>query len=390
MPIAIISVCADQSLQEALDYVSEMQRLGPVGKIGHYIDPDDTLKFNTGSETTLVAFVSLDGDPAGGLQTAEILRQSEDPKIEVIVASSSRDVDLLLGIVKEGKFGFLPLPANTGDVMAALKRTGQMQQAKRAGVIREAGKVYLFAGVSGGGGTTTIATHVALSLASEGKKTILVDHHRLLGHAALYLNIQNSGRSIYDLIQNEGRLDESLLESYVARHSSCLDLLCSPEVAGDSASGMGDTFKRIIAFLRSQYSYVIFDSDASDVESGITAAEAEKVFFVVSAEVAPLRDLSRYSELYGKDDPKYQVVVNHEGRSPVTASHVADTTGLEVVATFAELDGDISAATNAGRPVASDVRSFHSSLRELLNVIDPREETQPETKKSFWPFRRKS
>ncbi len=129
--------------------------------------------------------------------------------------------------------------------------------------------------------TTTIASHVAVALASEGKKTILVDHHRELGHVALYLNVQNNGRSIYDLVTNEERLDDSLLSSYVVQHNIGLDVLCSPESWAVRVERDVEAFKKALSFLRSRYRYVIFDSVASDPELSIVAAEAERVYFVV-------------------------------------------------------------------------------------------------------------
>ncbi len=53
----------------------------------------------------------------------------QHPRFGVVVASSSRDVDVVLSIVKSG-YGFLSLPATPGEAMVALKRAVQVEQAQ--------------------------------------------------------------------------------------------------------------------------------------------------------------------------------------------------------------------------------------------------------------------
>lgn len=382
MPISIISIKADHSFRELLENISQSHHLGPVAVLDDYIDPTShVVQVNAEPGDTPVAFISLDDDCEAGLATAAIFQKMQRPRFGVVAASSSRDAEVIIRIVKSG-YCFLSLPATGDETVAALKKvaaTGNSQAGPKS-----SGRVFAFAGTSGGAGTTTIAGHVAVALATEGNRTILVDHHRGLGHQALYLDIHNNGQSIYELIKNAAGLDDSLLSSYVIPHVSGLDVLCSPEVVvGNMESAAGD-LTDVISFLRTRYSYVIFDSVAGDPDLEAVASVAERVFFVTSAEVAPMRDLLRYAEYYGKGDSKYQVVVNHEGRSVITASHVASHTGLAVAAKFAELVSSVPAATNAGKTVGPEVRGFHESLNDLLNVIDPQEVPEGEQPKKSW------
>lgn len=384
MSFSIISFSAGPQLREALEFASQVMHYDPVKAFDGYITPADKIEPTSGTDTTPIVVVSLDDNPDAGLVTAEIFSKMQNPKFRVIVASSSRDVDVILGIVKAGH-ELLSLPTTTGEVVTALKRVTPAAHMQAA--VKDAGKIYLFAGTSGGGGTTTIATHVAVALATEGKKTLLVDYHRMLGHAALYLYIENKGRSIYDCVENASRLDDDLLGSYIVRHpGSELDVLCSPEVVtAGSWEDKLDAFKSVVSFLRSQYSYIIFDMNASDSQIGFLSAEAEKVFFVTSAEVAPMRDLLRYSDFLGsKGNPKFQVVVNHEGRSAITASDLGKHTGLVVAAKFAEIAGHVPTATNAGKTVEPEVHGFHESLNALLNAIDPQPVQEAPKKKSWF------
>ncbi len=68
--------------------------------------------------------------------------------------SSSRDVDMILEIVRGGKYGFLDVPTTAADVVEAIKRIVPSQTQPPAATKKD-GKVYVCAGVNGGAGNTT-------------------------------------------------------------------------------------------------------------------------------------------------------------------------------------------------------------------------------------------
>jgi pilus assembly protein CpaE len=212
-----------------LKAVAKGLHAGSVYNVDHYISPGDGTQYSGGPDVTLVAFVSIDDNKEQGFETAEILLNHPDAEFNIIIVSSSRDGDLILEVLRGGKYGFLALPSTAPEIIAVVNRIVPAQP-HAAALAKKDGKVYVCAGVNGGAGNTTIAVNLAVSLAERGKKTLLVDHHPLLGHAGLYLNLQASARSIYGLIENAGRIDSSLLSSYILGHVSGLDVLCSPEI----------------------------------------------------------------------------------------------------------------------------------------------------------------
>ncbi len=387
MAFAIISVCIDEQFHESLQHAAMALQAGSIYSFDHYISPHDVTQYNGGDDVIPVAFVSIDDNKEHGFETAEILRNHHEAEFKVIIVSSSRDVDLILEVIRDDKYGFLALPATATEVITAIRRLVPAQPQVPVSTKRD-GKVYVLAGVNGGAGATTIAVNLAVALTESGKRTLLVDHHPLLGHAGLFLNLPASSRSIYGLIENADRIDSSLLSSYILEHDSGLDVLCSPEIRATTGESKPEIFKKVLAFLRAQYECVIVDSDAGSVEAEIVCNEADRTFFVVSAEVAPLRDLMRYVESYGKNDVKFQIVVNHEGRSAITAEHISDKAGLPVVARFPHLNGTVSAAVNAGKTIPADVRGFSEPLNALLRVIDPRESKKVIKRSWFYLGRR--
>ena len=182
MALEIISVCTDKQFQESLKAVAKSLHAGSVYNVDHYISPGDGTQYSGGPDVTLVAFVSIDDNKEQGFESAEILLNHPDAEFNIILVSSSRDGDLILEVLRGGKYGFLALPSTAPEIIAAINRIVPAQP-HAAALAKKDGKVYVCAGVNGGAGNTTIAVNLAVSLAERGKKTLLVDHHPLLGHA---------------------------------------------------------------------------------------------------------------------------------------------------------------------------------------------------------------
>ena len=75
-----------------------------------------------------------------------------------------------------------------------------------------------------------MAVHLGSFLAQRhAQKTLIVDQHPYLGHVALLLGMDGHSYNLHELLHNISRLDLMLLKSYVAHHSSGVDVLPSPD-----------------------------------------------------------------------------------------------------------------------------------------------------------------
>lgn len=371
MRTIIFSICADEGLLASLEAVATEKEFGTVGHADQYIQSaGDAVDLPLGRDVSnAIAFVCLDGDLEAGLNTVKALEKVKKHQVQVIAAGSTRNPDDLLRIMGAGVSSFLPLPATTEDIIGVLGRVSD----QRVALNNRKGGVFLFMGASGGIGTTTIASHVAVALAkTPGTRVLLVDLHKELGHVAIYLGVKNSGHTFDDVVAGFGSLDSALLDSLLVKHESGLSILCSPERYIHGAKHFDSkSVQRAIEFLRNHYDYIIFDGHPASPDADAVAAVADKAYMVASAEVASLRDLTRYVDHFGKDPERFQVVVTNDGKSAVTASHVSSTCGLPVIARFSQVDGAVATAINAGRLISRDVKSFHEPLSEILLQIGP-------------------
>lgn len=379
MTLALISIAADSALRTTLDGAARNLGLAAAIHLDNYVSAGGRIDYESDPGTLAVVFIALDQEGGAALETAKALRVVPNAHFQIVLASEAMDMGLMRKLLLAGEDTLLPLPATAPEVVTLLNRLSQ--KARDAGS-DAGGRIILFAGVNGGAGTTTLATHTAVRLAEEGKRTLLVDGRRKLGHAGLYLGLSQSRGSLWTLAAS-AKLDDSLVASFVVAHSSGLDVLCSASQIEEDFSFTGDSLGEAMKFLKAHYDFVLADVAASEETTPSLIAAADMVLFVATAEVAPLRDLTRWSSFYGAGDGRFHSVITHLGRGPITARHIEQTSGLPMAASLPELNGDVSSAINAGELVDGRVKEFYGAINSILDLAAPRPAQQEEVK-SGW------
>src|ERR1041385_8630173 len=85
-------------------------------------------------------------------------------------------------------------------------------------------------GAKGGCGVTSLVTQLGALLSTTlSRKTLIIDLHPDFGDTALYLGLTKYRYHFFELVENNDRLDAELLQSFLAKHSSGLDLIPAPE-----------------------------------------------------------------------------------------------------------------------------------------------------------------
>src|SRR5207237_9812667 len=126
--------------------------------------------------------------------------------------------------MRVGAKEFIERPTTTTDLLEAFVRVTSAQRKSQKEEIR--GKVFTIANAKGGNGATTIAVNLALALQAAHGDVALIDIAPL-GHTALHMNLKPLF-SVTDAVRNLHRLDSSLLESFMTRHESGLQVLAGP------------------------------------------------------------------------------------------------------------------------------------------------------------------
>jgi pilus assembly protein CpaE len=393
----LLAVRANSELVTLLERVAGSQGLG-VGKISQYLTNGSRIDLSQLSpDAPCIAFIDFT-DVEQGIRTAEALSANATPRIWPVAVSLTSDNDILLRAMRAGCSEFLRWPATDSQVDSALGNVLRRVTAMENESSRN-GRMVALIGVRGGAGATTLAVHTSLALAGlPNKNILLVDLKRQLGHVAVYLNLTNSGYSFSTIVGDIHRLDGALLHTMLVRHSTGLSVLCSP----DDCSSLSDATRRqhfrpepptvevidrVLALLRAESDFTIFDADPALPETAALAQRADQVFIVSPLDIASMRDVSRYLDMLGRNQDRQKLIITRAGRGPLTLEMMANSAGIPFAATFPDLSEPISAAINAGHQVPQQVHGFHDNLNAVLGLID--EEAVPAPRKgSFFGLKR--
>ncbi|HEY4904462.1 MAG TPA: AAA family ATPase [Candidatus Sulfotelmatobacter sp.] len=250
--------------------------------------------------------VTLVDIPPDNSQTAlraiELLHQ-EAPESAVFAIGSLTQPQVIVNAMRAGAREFIERPTTTTDLLEAFVRlTAAQRRVKQEG---PRGKVFCVINAKGGSGATTVAVNLALALQSSHGQTAMVDVAPL-GHAALHLNVKPLF-SVADATRNLHRMDASLLESFMVRHNSGLQLL-----AGTSTPAAMDTstaeFVKLFDMMVSHYRYVVVDvSTRFDASSRLVANLSECVLLVACTDVASLWSAARVQQYLGESGGRERV-----------------------------------------------------------------------------------
>jgi pilus assembly protein CpaE len=160
---------------------------------------------------------------------------------------------------------------------------------------------------------TTVAANFAIALTKEDAgKVVIVDMDLQLGEVALGLGL-TPPFSVLDALRNEMRLDTDFLTSLLARHTSGLSVLASPEPYTSftpAASGV----QRLFSLLRHEFAFVVVDAGTAATGGAEEALFnlADTVYLVTEVSIPALRNARRLLSLLADRErmPHVEVLLN--------------------------------------------------------------------------------
>jgi pilus assembly protein CpaE len=375
---AIFSVCADGDVvQVAISATSNIPGAHFAGEFRDYITAEKRPQFSPvlKNADSCVALIDFDRDPELAIETTERLHQIFLKKIGIIGIGARLDAGILLRAVRNGCSEFLTKPVSLIDLISSLNRFNEVL-AVDPNAQSSLGRVISFFGAKGGVGTTMLAVHLAIFLVRQhGKKVLLIDHKQQLGHVALYLGLKDTQYHFEELLHNADRLDSELLNGFIVRHRSGLDIIASPELSGSPRETTSDEFERVMDFLRREYDFVLIDSSvAYQATKHSLVEQSDEVFIVSTPDVAALRDLARMVESLSLSDSatnKLHLVVNRSTASDsVTPEQIEKTVRFPISVAVPNNYFELLRAINDGEPISPQRRSeFNQALSRWANQI---------------------
>lgn len=356
---AVFSVCASLDVTTAAMAASDgIPGTEFAGEFQEYITAERRPQFSSllRNAPSSVAIVDCDRDPEFALLTMERLQQVFNNRIHMVAVSTRVETGFLMRAMRAGCNEFMSKPLDAKQLSEAFRR---FQAGNLAGKGPQSiGRIICFYGVKGGVGTTTLAVHLALHLVRKhGKRVLLIDHKHELGHVALHLGIRENIYHFDDLIRNVDRLDADLLQGFVTRHASGLDVLPSPDTCAKGHEDSNEALERVMDYLKRRYDFILLDSSmryGTSLQALMIASE--EVALISTPDLPALRDLARHIEhMNAMTDltSKLRVIINRSTSEDAVAPPQVEASircpiSLAVPNNFSQL----LEAINSGEPVA--------------------------------------
>lgn len=328
-----------------------------------------------------VTLVDIPADNAAlALRAIELMHQ-EMPEGAIFAVGTLNQPQVIVNAMRAGAREFIERPTNTTDLLEAFVRLTSAQRRGRQEGLR--GKVYSVINAKGGNGATTVAVNLALALQSAYGQTALIDLAPL-GHTALHMNLKPVF-TVSDATRNLHRMDASLLESFMTRHSGGLQLLAGSNVPATLDPSTAE-FVRLFDMLVSHYRYVVVDASSRfDAATRLIASLSETVLLVACSDVASLWSAARVHQYLGESGGRERVrlVLNRFRKVPGFSEADAETAvGAKLLWRVPNQYFAVSSAIDRGTPVMdqrnSEIARCFAGLAQELTRNDA------EVKRTAW------
>ena len=264
--------------------------------LGHLAGPAAPVLLVLGADVPLTTSFALAGQ-------ADVVA----PGTSVVVVATA-DADLWLHAMRAGVRDVLSPRATAADVQAVLTRALDLAAARRAAVApvpvaAPAHRLVVVASPKGGVGKTTVATNLAVGLATaEPGSTVLVDLDVQFGDVASALALTPQ-YTLPDTVHGAATNDPLVLKTFLTRHPSGLLVIAGSDspAAGDGVTAAD--VARLLDMLVREFRHVVVDTAPGLSEHTLTALErATDLVLMSSMDVPGIRGLRKEMDVLAELD----------------------------------------------------------------------------------------
>jgi pilus assembly protein CpaE len=349
------------------------------------------------SQTTPdVAIIDIDSDDEKAMQLVENIAKTY-PDTGIVVVSSRTDGQMILRAMRAGAREFLTSPVQIDELVGSLDRVASTSDGKQRS---NAGSIISVAGASGGVGNTSIAVNLAVALAANpDRSVVLIDLDLALGDADVFLDMIPD-YTLLDVAQNISRLDLALLRKSLTKHETGVYLLPRPVQIEDISSISNEDFKRVLGLLKASFTHLVIDLSKSYSRLDIAALEASQhIVLLTQLDLPCLRNVVRLLsslEVYEGVNEKINIVVNRAGldKTQISSAKAEETIDREIFWRIPNNYPVISECRNNGVPLLQNAKNaaITHSICELADklsgesLVEDEDDLEKKDKKSWLKF----
>jgi len=350
-----------------------------------------------------VALMDINMPDMDGIAATESIRE-ELPHIQIIILSVQGDPNYMRRAMLAGARDFLTKPPMVDELIAAIRRAGQIAHQERkkseefypvdaSGAAARGqfsqhtssyGKVIVVYSPKGGVGCTTLTTNLAVTLHNEETPVVILDGNLQFGDLTLVLN-ERGRNSIIDLAPRADELDGEIVDDVLITHRQTgVKILAAPQRPEHAEDVTGDQYGKILAYLRRLYSYVIVDAESALSSIVLSAFDASSlVILVANQDIPSINDARLFldlSDVIGLDRDRILFVINkYDKRIAITPESIGENLRKEISVIVPSDERAVLPSVNRGlpfviddkkRPISRAILSLAETVRQQLVEIE--------------------
>ncbi|NLO24939.1 MAG: response regulator/pilus assembly protein [Clostridiales bacterium] len=223
------------------------------------------------------------------------------PEISIIMTTVQSELDYIKKAMVAGARDYLVKPFTADQLISSVKKIHRLDLKKnrrKPPTLSSKPKAIAVYSPKGGIGTTTIAVNLAVMMHQlTGKRVALVDLDLQSSDIGVMLDLKLN-KTISDIVQNIGYLDQDLLSEYMYKHSSGIEVLLAPPEPQYAELVTPDYTERILKLLKQQYDFIVMDTPCilDTFNVGIMNI-SDEVLMVLALDLTTVRRVKKVMDL---------------------------------------------------------------------------------------------
>ena len=335
------------------------------------------LKIYMGGLPAAIEYYRTEGTPSlilfeSTMRGQELFAQLEqlasvcDADTKVVMIGAVNDIKLYRDLMEQGLSEYLVPPFHP---LTLIRSISDMYADPEKPFI---GKVVVFFGAKGGAGSSTIAHNVAWGMATKiMQETALVDLDSSWGTTGLDFNYDSS-QGLEEALADHERLDDTLLDRIMIRHTEKLSILPAAASLGSTSPTSPEAYEALVNGMRGLSPMTLLDMPHvwSDWSKQILKS-ADEVVITATPDLANLRNaknLIEFLKAARPNDPDPLLVLNKTGvpkTAEIPVKDFAAAVGINPSLVLAYEPVVYTEASNDGK-MLSDLKSAEAAFDGIM------------------------
>ena len=285
---------------------------------------------------------------------------------QILAIGPADDPKLILRAMQDGADEYLDENEVDDELVEAIIRFKSRYDSEQ-NETESPGRVISVFSPSGGCGSSTVASNIAMTLARHHGTCGLLDLRLSAGDLAPLLDLQPT-HTIADLSEKLDRVDPGMFEKCFTKHKQGVHLLAAPRDLAQVDGVQPSVVRQVVSMARRKFEYVVTDLDHTFGAEQIEVLwQSEIILTVVRLDYTSIRNARRtfdYFEEVGIGLDRVQVVVNRYGeKKQLSMRQAEEALGMKVAHSIPDDPSRVNTAINAGIPVVLQAPSAKISKR---------------------------